>query len=103
MASHLTCVGTTVDQLRDYLREAQERGIGNIVALRGDPPKGETQFQAVAGGLRYANELVELIRRDFPAFGVAVATRRGCILGKPSISGASSWWSGPGCSGYAPR
>src|SRR4051812_48137755 len=34
VASHLTCVGSTVDQLRDYLNEAQRRGIDNIVALR---------------------------------------------------------------------
>ena len=73
VASHLTVVGSTVDQLRSYLNEASQRGIENIVALRGDPPSGETEFRQVAGGLRYANELVELIRREFPQFGVAVA------------------------------
>lgn len=73
VASHLTCVGSTVDQLREYLTEAATRGIDYIVALRGDPPKGETSFQAVEGGLRYANELVEVIRGEFPDFGIAVA------------------------------
>jgi methylenetetrahydrofolate reductase (NADPH) len=73
VASHLTCVGSTVEALRAYLREAANGGIDNIVALRGDPPKGETQFQPVAGGLRYANELVSLIRGEFPKFGIAVA------------------------------
>jgi methylenetetrahydrofolate reductase (NADPH) len=73
VASHLTCVGSTVDDLRAYLSEAARRGIDNIVALRGDPPKGETTFRPVDGGLRYANELVTLIRREFPQFGVAVA------------------------------
>lgn len=73
VASHLTCVGSTADELRSYLREALQRGVEHIVALRGDPPKGETQFQAVAGGLRYASELVALIRSEFPEFGVAVA------------------------------
>lgn len=72
-ASHLTCVGSTVDQLREYLTQLVERGIDNIVALRGDPPKGEVSFQPVAGGLRYANELVTLIRAEFPRFGIAVA------------------------------
>ncbi len=43
------------------------------MALRGDPPKGQTEFQAVEGGLRYANELVELIRSNFSEFGIAVA------------------------------
>ncbi|HUY91887.1 MAG TPA: methylenetetrahydrofolate reductase [NAD(P)H] [Pirellulales bacterium] len=73
VASHLTCVGSTADELRSYLREARSRGVGHIVALRGDPPKGETSFQAVAGGLRYASELVALIRGEFPEFGIAVA------------------------------
>lgn len=73
VASHLTCVGSTVAQLRDYLRAAGDRGVDNIVALRGDPPKGQTTFQAVEGGLRYANELLALIRKDFPTYGVAVA------------------------------
>lgn len=73
VASHLTCVGSTVGQLETYLREAQARGIDNIVALRGDPPKGESAFQPVDGGFRYACELVALIRRTFPGFGLAVA------------------------------
>ena len=73
VASHLTCVGSTVEQLRGYLNEARARGIDNIVALRGDPPKGETAFKPVEGGLRYANELVAVIRAEFPQFGMAVA------------------------------
>ena len=73
VASHLTCVGSTVDDLRGYLREARDLGIENIVALRGDPPKGQTAFQQTAGGLRFASELVNLIRGEFPGFGIAVA------------------------------
>ena len=73
VASHLTCVGSTVDELRDYLREAARRGVTAIVALRGDPPKGETAFRPVAGGLRYASELVRLVREEFPDFGILVA------------------------------
>jgi len=73
VASHLTCVGAKVDELREYLREAAERGIENIVALRGDPPQGETEFKAVSGGFSYAKQLVELIRAEFPQLGIAVA------------------------------
>jgi methylenetetrahydrofolate reductase (NADPH) len=73
VASHLTVVGSTVDQLREYLTSARERQIEYIVALRGDPPKGEKSFQPAAGGYRYANELVALIRAEFPEFGIAVA------------------------------
>ena len=73
VASHLTCVGSTVDELRDYLREARDRGVAAIVALRGDPPKGEAAFTPVTDGLRYASELVALIRSEFPEFGILVA------------------------------
>ncbi len=73
VASHLTCVGSSVDELRGYLREAADRGVAAIVALRGDPPKGETAFTPVAGGLRFASELVALIRSEFPQFGILVA------------------------------
>ena len=73
VASHLTCVGATVDELRDFLTAAAQRSIDYIVALRGDPPSGQTEFVAAKGGLRYANELVSLIRAEFPAFGIAVA------------------------------
>ena len=73
VASHLTCVGSSVDDLRGYLRAARDRGVSAIVALRGDPPKGETAFTPVAGGLRHASELVSLIRGEFPEFGILVA------------------------------
>src|SRR4051812_38465180 len=72
VATHLTCVGRTVEQLRNYLRTAHASGVENVVALRGDPPKGATAFTPVAGGLRYANELVALIHCEFPGFGIAV-------------------------------
>ena len=73
VASHLTCVGSTVEELKRYLRTASERGVDSIVALRGDPPQGEDQFTAVDGGLHYANELVSLIQAEFGQFGIAVA------------------------------
>lgn len=74
VASHLTCVGSTVEQLVEYLHQAGDAGTDYIVALRGDPPKGTAEFRQVEGGLRYGNELVELIRQRFgERFGVAVA------------------------------
>jgi methylenetetrahydrofolate reductase (NADPH) len=73
VASHLTCVGSTIDQLRNYLQAATAAGTDYIVALRGDPPKGQTEFEQTVGGLRYANELVELLRSEFPQLGIAVA------------------------------
>lgn len=73
VASHLTLVGSTVDDLRRYLDQALQQNVDFVVALRGDPPAGSQQFQAVEGGLRHANELVELIRSEYPEFGVLVA------------------------------
>jgi len=73
VASHLTIVGSTTDELRAYLTEAKQRGVDYVVALRGDPPRGETEFVQTEGGLQYANELVELIRAEFDSFGIAVA------------------------------
>ena len=73
VASHLTCVGATVEQLDAYLQDARQRGTDYIVALRGDPPKGTETFQKTEGGLQYANELVELIRQRHRDFGIAVA------------------------------
>ena len=73
VASHLTCVGSTVAELRAYLAAARDQGVAAIVALRGDPPQGEQSFRPVAGGLQYAAELVALIRGEFPEFDILVA------------------------------
>jgi len=72
-AAHRTCVESTKDEIRQWLKKASDLGIDNIVALRGDPPKGQAAFKKPEGGLAYANELVALIRQEFPRFGIAVA------------------------------
>ncbi|NQV25205.1 MAG: methylenetetrahydrofolate reductase [NAD(P)H] [Rhodopirellula sp.] len=71
--AHFTCVGSTRDELLQWLEDAHSSGISNIMALRGDPPAGEEQFVQAEGGLQYANELVTLIRENFPDFGIGVA------------------------------
>ena len=60
--AHLTCVGATKDELARVLDSLGEADVRNVLALRGDPPKGETAFVATEGGLRYANELVAFVR-----------------------------------------
>lgn len=60
--SHLTCVGSTRDQLAEVLDQARELGIENILALRGDPPRGETTFTPVAGGFGHAVELIGFVK-----------------------------------------
>jgi methylenetetrahydrofolate reductase (NADPH) len=71
--AHLTCVGTTRDQIREILRRLQGAGIRNLLALRGDPPKGESEFRPVAGGFEHAVELVRFIREQALDFCVGAA------------------------------
>ncbi|HPY29318.1 MAG TPA: methylenetetrahydrofolate reductase [NAD(P)H] [Verrucomicrobiota bacterium] len=70
--AHLTCVGSTEAQIREIIAQARARGIHNILALRGDPPAGESQFQQTAGGFEYAWQLVQLLR-EAGDFSIAVA------------------------------
>lgn len=77
-ACHLTCVGSSRADLDQILLQIQASGIRNIVALRGDPPKGETTFVPPVDGFGHANELVAHIRQaetrlDIGPFGIAVA------------------------------
>ena len=70
--AHLSCVGTTVEELRAILDEVQEAGIENVLALRGDPPRGETEWKPHPGGLRYSTELAALISENYDfAIGAA--------------------------------
>jgi methylenetetrahydrofolate reductase (NADPH) len=63
--AHVTCAGSTADDLRALLRDLEAAGIENVLALRGDPPRGSDAFAAVAGGYRYASDLVGLLEREF--------------------------------------
>lgn len=63
---HLTCVGSTKGELLDIVAGYHADGIRNIMALRGDPPKGQTEFVPCPDGLRYASDLIALIRENFP-------------------------------------
>jgi methylenetetrahydrofolate reductase (NADPH) len=67
--AHVTCVGVTRAQLVDALNELMDAGVENILALRGDPPRGQREYVPVEGGLRHASDLVELARE--------VAAKRG--------------------------
>lgn len=60
--AHLTCVGSTREEIGDVLLRLRDGGIQNILALRGDPPKGEKEFRPVPGGFQYASELVAYVR-----------------------------------------
>jgi 5,10-methylenetetrahydrofolate reductase len=59
---HLTCTNMPVESLETTLKQCKESGIRNILALRGDPPKGQENFEAVEGGFSCALDLVKYIR-----------------------------------------
>ncbi len=63
--AHLTCVGSTSAEIETVLDRLVDSGIENILALRGDPPKGEAAFIPTEGGFRYANDLVAMIRERY--------------------------------------
>ncbi len=62
--AHLTCVGHTREELAEIIHHLLAAGIENILALRGDPPLGQTTFQSVPGGFQYAADLVRFIREQ---------------------------------------
>jgi methylenetetrahydrofolate reductase (NADPH) len=70
--AHFTCVDATVDDLRRELDRFRDAGVENVLALRGDPPQGETDWTATAGGFEHSRELVQMLAADYP-FAVAAA------------------------------
>jgi len=63
--AHLTCVGATRLEIESVLDQLREGGIDNVLALRGDPPKGEASFVKSAEGFGYASELTEFIASKY--------------------------------------
>jgi methylenetetrahydrofolate reductase (NADPH) len=63
--AHLSCVGETVDGLRDVLDRVEATGIENVLALRGDPPRGQPDFVQPEGGLGSAAELAGYISENY--------------------------------------
>ncbi len=71
--AHLTCVGATRDEIAEVVDKLAEGGIQNILALRGDPPRGQDNFEATQGGFRYASELITFIRERWPQLCIGAA------------------------------
>jgi methylenetetrahydrofolate reductase (NADPH) len=65
VVAHVTCVGSTRAELRALFDELARAGIQNVLALRGDPPKGEAAFVAPSGGFAHATELIAMLRRSY--------------------------------------
>ena len=68
--THFTCIGNTKESIRKQLQDYLDSGIEHILAMRGDLPAG---WEGTRGDFKYANELVEFIKSNFPQFTIAVA------------------------------
>ena len=60
--AHLTCVGATQAELGGVLDQLEQKGVQNVIALRGDPPKGSTTFITPEGGFGHASELAGFVK-----------------------------------------
>ena len=70
--AHLTCVNATVDELRRTLDQMAGAGIENVLALRGDPPQGESAWTKTDGGFEYSTELVTMLAAEY-GFSIGAA------------------------------
>lgn len=70
---HLTCVGSSRDELGALADQIYGQGFRNIMTLRGDPPKGQSVFEPYKDGLRYAADLVQLLKNRHSEFCLGVA------------------------------
>ena len=63
--AHVTCVGSTRAELHDTLQRLVDAGIENVLALRGDPPRGQRSFVPEPGGLAHGSDLAALISESY--------------------------------------
>lgn len=71
--AHLTCVGASREKIRGFLDALAEAGVDNVLALRGDPPKGQEDFVPDSDDFQHASDLVSFIRQERPGLGIGVA------------------------------
>ncbi|MEO6993326.1 MAG: methylenetetrahydrofolate reductase [NAD(P)H] [Lacunisphaera sp.] len=69
---HLTCVGHSRDELNQVADQLHAEGYRNIMTLRGDPPKGQSEFVPFKDGLRYGSDLVALLKARHSDFCLGV-------------------------------
>ena len=71
--AHLTCVGASESSIAGFVESLQQANIDNVLALRGDPPKGQENFVPDSDDFQYACDLVRFIKKGFPGVGIGVA------------------------------
>jgi len=70
---HLTCIGSTMNEIDEIVSDYHDNGISNILALRGDPPKDTENFVKTKDGFEHAADLVSFIKKNYPNMGIGVA------------------------------
>ena len=70
--AHVTCSAQSRDEVHQVLARYEDGGIENVIALRGDPPRGQDAFSPVENGFPHATDLLKHIRSNFD-FGLAAA------------------------------
>ncbi len=86
VVAHLTCVGASRDDLAAQIHRIHAAGLRNIMALRGDPPRGQTSFTPAPDGLAHASDLVALIKSLHPDICCGVAGYPESHPESPSLS-----------------
>ncbi len=76
--AHLTCVGVSKAELEDLIAVVCDAGITNVLALRGDPPRGQSQFAVHPEGLAHASDLIQLAREVSDKRGVKLCIGGAC-------------------------
>jgi len=88
---HLTTVGASEQRIADFLLDLKAAGIENVLALRGDPPRGVCDFVPDNEHFRHASDLVAFARRRFPEFCVGVAGYPQPHPESPSVAEDLAW------------
>jgi len=73
VVSHLTCICSDKEETGTILKNYQEHGINNVLALRGDKPAGMASIDDAIKDFPHAIDLVRFIKTNYPAIGVGVA------------------------------
>lgn len=89
--AHLTCVGASASKLEGFLDALQEAGVQNVLALRGDAPKNNPDFDFNAGEFGHASDLTAFIKKRYPTMAVGVTGYPEPHVESPSIKDDLRW------------
>ncbi|WP_320170307.1 methylenetetrahydrofolate reductase [Maridesulfovibrio sp.] len=89
--AHLTCVGASPENISNFVSALKDAGVDNILALRGDPPAGDEDFDFNTQIFKHGSDLVTYVKENHPGTGIAVAGYPEAHLESPSIKEDFKW------------